>query len=187
MNTRQQDKQNYEQQHPNSQANPQQDKQNVSQERSSGGYSSQSLDSEKQSRESGSAQSRHYGSSGSNWGGSHSLGGYGGGGRSWAEVVATAEGEGSSKRDCLAIIRELLLFCRLLRKRQGGDHPFPRGMVAGFRCNSHTEATRRRSPRSKWRPMALSKSSGSSVRLTAACTSTPIRSKHRFRVERFSG
>jgi len=55
----------------------------MSQDRSSGGYSSQSLESEKQSRESGSAQSQHYGSSGSNWGGSHSMGGYGGGGRSW--------------------------------------------------------------------------------------------------------
>lgn len=60
-----------------------QDKQNMSQDRSSGGYSSQSLDSEKQSRETGSAQSQHYGSSGSGWGGSHSMGGYGGGGRSW--------------------------------------------------------------------------------------------------------
>ena len=60
-------------------------------------------------------------------------------------------------RDCLAIIRERLLFCRLLQKKQGGDHHFPHGMAAGFRYNSHTEATRRRSPRSKWRPMALSK------------------------------
>lgn len=81
--TAQQDKSSYEQQHPNSQANAQQDKQNMSQDRTSGGYSSQSLDSEKQSRESGSAQSQHYGSSGSSWGGSHSMGGYGGGGRSW--------------------------------------------------------------------------------------------------------
>jgi isoquinoline 1-oxidoreductase subunit beta len=35
--------------------------------------------------------------------------------------------------------------------------------------------------------MAMSRSSGSSVRLTAACTSSPLRSKRRFRVEQFSG
>ena len=46
----------------------------------------------------------------------------------------------------------------LVAKKAGGDHHFPWGMAAGFRYNSHTEVTRRRSPRSKWRPMALSKS-----------------------------
>jgi hypothetical protein len=83
--------QNYEQQHPNSQANAQQREQSMNQNRSSSGWSSQNLDSEKQSRESGSAQSQHYqqyqhpsgGSGGGGWGGSHSWGGYGGGGRSW--------------------------------------------------------------------------------------------------------
>jgi hypothetical protein len=73
----QQDKSNYEQQHPNSQANAQQDRQNISQNRSSGSFSSQNLDSEKQTRESGATQSQHYQS------GNHSYGGYGGGGRSW--------------------------------------------------------------------------------------------------------
>jgi hypothetical protein len=68
----QQDKSSYEQQHPNSQANGQQHEQSMNQQ-----HSSQNLDSEKQSRESGSAQSQHYQS------GSHSMGGYGGGGRSW--------------------------------------------------------------------------------------------------------
>jgi len=70
----------------------------MSQDRSSGGYSSQSLDSEKQSRESGSAQSQHFGSSESSWGAVVTVwvdmaveAGVG------AEVVATAEGEGSSK------------------------------------------------------------------------------------------
>ena len=44
----------------------------------------------------------------------------------------------------------------LVAKKAGGDHHFPWGTAAGFRYNSHTEVTRRRSPRSKWRPMALS-------------------------------
>ena len=44
----------------------------------------------------------------------------------------------------------------LVAKKADGDHHFPWGMAAGFRYNSHTEVTRRRSPRSKWRPMALS-------------------------------
>jgi hypothetical protein len=77
VNTSQQDKSNYEQQHPNSQANAQQHEQSMNQSHSSSGYSSQNLDSEKQSRESGSTQSQHYQS------GNHSMGGYGGGGRSW--------------------------------------------------------------------------------------------------------
>jgi hypothetical protein len=75
--TAQQDRASYEQQHPSGQANAQQHEQNMSQSRSSGSFSSQNLDSEKQSRESGSAQSQHFGS------GNHSNGGYGGGGRSW--------------------------------------------------------------------------------------------------------
>jgi isoquinoline 1-oxidoreductase beta subunit len=40
---------------------------------------------------------------------------------------------------CSAIIRERSLFCRLLQKKQGGDHHFPHGMAAGFRYNSHSE------------------------------------------------
>jgi hypothetical protein len=75
--TAQSDKSSYEQQHPNSQANAQSDKQNMSQSHSSGGESSQSLDSDKQNRESGSTQSQHFQS------GNHSSGGFGGGGRSW--------------------------------------------------------------------------------------------------------
>jgi len=72
-----QEKQSYEQQHPNSQANAQQHEQSMNQTHSSSGYSQQNLDSEKQNRESGSTQSQHYQS------GNHSTGGYGGGGRSW--------------------------------------------------------------------------------------------------------
>jgi hypothetical protein len=68
--TAQSDKSSYEQQHPSSQANAQQAKQ-------SGSFSSQNLDADKQSRDSGSMQSQHYGS------GNHSFGGFGGGGRSW--------------------------------------------------------------------------------------------------------
>jgi hypothetical protein len=75
--TAQADKSSYEQQHPNSQATAQQDKQNFNQNRFSGGGSSENLDSEKQNRVSGSTQSQHYQS------GNHSMGGYGGGGRSW--------------------------------------------------------------------------------------------------------
>jgi isoquinoline 1-oxidoreductase beta subunit len=90
-------------------------------------------------------------------------------------------------RDCLVTIRERLLFCPSPRKKQGGDHNFPPGMAAGFRYNSPMEVTCRRSPRSKWQPMDVSKSRGSSVRLIAACTSIPIRSRPRFRGERFSG
>ncbi len=75
--TAQSDKSSYEQSHPNSQANAQQDKSNYNSDKSSGGFSQQSMDSDKQNRESGSMQSQHYGS------GNHSWGGYGGGGRSW--------------------------------------------------------------------------------------------------------
>ena len=73
----QQNKSNYEQQHPNSQTTAQQDKQDFNQDRFSGGYSTQNLDSERQNRQSGSMQSQRYQS------GNHSYGGYGGGGRSW--------------------------------------------------------------------------------------------------------
>jgi len=72
-----QDKSSYEQSHPNSQANAQQHEQSMNQNRSSGGGSSENLDSERQSRETGSTQSQHYQD------GNHSFGGYGGGGRSW--------------------------------------------------------------------------------------------------------
>jgi uncharacterized membrane protein YgcG len=86
-----QDTQNYQQQHPDSQANMQQHEQSLSQDRSSGGFSSQSMDSELQHRQSGAAQSDRFqgfqhsggGSGGGGWGGGHSWGGFGGGGRSW--------------------------------------------------------------------------------------------------------
>lgn len=55
----------------------QQRDQSTSQYHPSGGGSSENLDSERQSRQSGSMQSQHYGS------GSRSDGGFGGGGRSW--------------------------------------------------------------------------------------------------------
>ncbi|HKM67909.1 MAG TPA: hypothetical protein VJX70_12145 [Candidatus Acidoferrum sp.] len=71
--TGQQDKSNYQQQHPSSQAS----NQSMNQSHSSYGGSSENLDSEKQNRDTGSAQSHNYQS------GSHSYGGYGGGGRSW--------------------------------------------------------------------------------------------------------
>lgn len=76
----QQDKQNYQQQHPDSQQNMQQHQQSFNQEHPSGsssGWNSQSLDQDRQNRESGAAQSNHY------QGGQHSYGGFGGGGRSW--------------------------------------------------------------------------------------------------------
>jgi hypothetical protein len=73
----QQNAQSYEQQHPSSQASSQQHEQSMNQSHSSYGGSSENLDSEKQNRQSGSAQSQHYQS------GNHSSGGYGGGGRSW--------------------------------------------------------------------------------------------------------
>ncbi len=87
-----QDKQNYQQQHPDSQANMQQHEQSSNQDRSSGGWSSQNLNSEMQNRQSGAAQSDHFqnyqhsgggSGGGGRWGGGHSWGGFGGGGRSW--------------------------------------------------------------------------------------------------------
>lgn len=86
--TAQQDKSSYEQQHPNSQANAQKQEQSMNQNRSSGGSTSENLDSEKQNRASGSTQSQHFGS------GNHSTGGYGGGGRSWGG----SSGGGSRRR-----------------------------------------------------------------------------------------
>ena len=85
----QQDKSNYQQQHPSSQASGQQHEQSMNQSRSSYGGSSENLDSEKQNRQSGSAQSQHYQS------GNHSSGGYGGGGRSWG---GGGGGGGGSRR-----------------------------------------------------------------------------------------
>ena len=94
----QQDRQNFEQQHPNSQANMQQHEQSFNQQRSSGGWNSQDLDSDRQNRMNGAAQSQrfqqsggwdrggggwgHGGGFGGGWGG-HNFGGFGGGGRSW--------------------------------------------------------------------------------------------------------
>ncbi len=88
----QQDKSTYEQQHPNSQAQAQQDKSNFNQNKSSGSYSSENLDSEKQNRDYGSAQSQHYQS------GNHSYGGYGGGGRSWGGGGGRSYGGGGFRR-----------------------------------------------------------------------------------------
>jgi hypothetical protein len=85
----QQKSQSYQQQHADSQANMQQDKSTYNQDRSSGSFNSQSMNSEMQSRMSGASSSDHYsqyhssGSSSGGWGGSHSWGGWGGGGRSW--------------------------------------------------------------------------------------------------------
>jgi len=82
----QQDKSSYQQEHPDSQENAQQHEQSYNQSHPSGSTSSQSLNSEMQSRQSGSAQSDHYQNyqhSGGGWGGTHSYGGFGGGGRSW--------------------------------------------------------------------------------------------------------
>jgi hypothetical protein len=73
----QQSAQSYNQQHSNSQASSQMHTQNASQTRSDSAGSSENLDSEKQSRDSGSMQSHNFGS------GFHSEGGFGGGGRSW--------------------------------------------------------------------------------------------------------
>jgi hypothetical protein len=61
-------------------ANTQQRGQDMDQSRSSGGWSSQNLDSERQSRESGAAQSDNFNRGGGSGGG---RGGWGGGGRSW--------------------------------------------------------------------------------------------------------
>jgi hypothetical protein len=52
--------QSYEQQHPNSQANLQQHEPSFHQQRSSGGWSSQNLNSEMQSRQRGASQSEHF-------------------------------------------------------------------------------------------------------------------------------
>jgi uncharacterized membrane protein YgcG len=89
--TAQSDKSSYEQQHPNSQANAQQDRQNYNSSHPSG-ESSESLNSEKQSRMSGSTQSQHYSS------GNHSYGGYGGGGRSWGGGGGRSYGGGGFRR-----------------------------------------------------------------------------------------
>ncbi len=50
--------------------------------------------------------------------------------------------------------RARLLSCRMRLKKRPGESPFPHGMAVGFQYNSHMEATRRRSPRSRWNPMA---------------------------------
>ncbi len=89
--TAQSDKSSYEQQHPSSQANAQQDRQNYNSSHPSG-ESSESLNSEKQSRMSGSTQSQHYSS------GNHSYGGYGGGGRSWGGGGGRSYGGGGFRR-----------------------------------------------------------------------------------------
>ncbi len=84
--TGQADKSSYEQSHPNSQATAQQGKSTFNSDKSSGDFSQQSLDQDKQNRQGGSASSDHYQHSGGGWGGGgggHSYGGYGGGGRSW--------------------------------------------------------------------------------------------------------
>ena len=94
----QQKSQTYQQQHPNSQANAQQRQQSFNQDRSSGSFDSQSMNSDMQNRMSGASSSDHFNqyhpsggssgggwdrSGGGGWGGSHSWGGFGGGGRSW--------------------------------------------------------------------------------------------------------
>ena len=70
----QQDKSDYEQSHPNSQATAQQDKSTYNSDKSSGDFSQQSMDQDKQARQTGSSQADHY---------QHS-----GGGGAGAEVVA---------------------------------------------------------------------------------------------------
>jgi hypothetical protein len=75
--TAQSDKSSYQQSHPNSQATAQSDRQNISQSHSSDSFSSQNMDADRQNRESGATQSQHYQN------GDHSFGGFGGGGRSW--------------------------------------------------------------------------------------------------------
>ncbi|MGC2853627.1 MAG: hypothetical protein WB556_26855 [Candidatus Acidiferrum sp.] len=75
--TAQADKSSYEQSHPGSQAQAQSDKSTFNSDKSAGDFSQQSLDSDKQNRESGATQSQHFQS------GNHSTGGFGGGGRSW--------------------------------------------------------------------------------------------------------
>jgi hypothetical protein len=83
----QQDRQSFDQQHPDSQANMQQREQSFDQQRSSGQWNSQDLDSDRQNRMDGTAQSQRFqqfqhSSGGGGWGG-HNFGGFGGGGRSW--------------------------------------------------------------------------------------------------------
>jgi hypothetical protein len=79
VNTQQNEQkaQSYNQQHSTNQANTQMHNQSMNQDHSSGSMSSENLDSEKQSRDSGSMQSQHYASA------SRGDGGFGGGGRSW--------------------------------------------------------------------------------------------------------
>jgi hypothetical protein len=69
--------QTFQQQHPENQASTQQREQSIGQQRSSGGWSTQNLNSEMQSRESGAAQSDRF-QQAQRFGG-----GFGGGGRSW--------------------------------------------------------------------------------------------------------
>lgn len=84
--------QTFQQQHPDSEAQLQQRQQSFNQERSSGQWSTQNLNSEMQSRMNGASQSQKFEDhqrdgggwgGGGSWGGGHSFGGYGGGGRSW--------------------------------------------------------------------------------------------------------
>jgi hypothetical protein len=90
--TAQADKSSYEQSHPNSQATAQQDKSTFNSDKASGDFSQQSLNADKQNRESGSTQSQHYQS------GNHSYGGYGGGGRSWGGGGGRSFGGGGFRR-----------------------------------------------------------------------------------------
>jgi hypothetical protein len=79
----------------------QQREQSFNQDKSSGGWSTQNLNSEMQSRQSGAAQSDHYQNyqhSGGGWGGSHSFGGWGGGGRSWGGGGDRSWGGGGWRR-----------------------------------------------------------------------------------------
>src|SRR6516165_8756360 len=83
----QQHEQSYQQQHPNSQANIQQRQQSFNQDRSSGSFDSQSMNSDMQNRMNGASSSDHFNpyhpsgrrSGGGGWGGSHSWRGFGGG------------------------------------------------------------------------------------------------------------
>lgn len=78
----QQDKSNYQQQHPDSQQNMDQARSNYSQSHpSSSGFNSQEFDQDRQNRMSGASQSYSRGGGGG-WG-NHNFGGYGGGGRSF--------------------------------------------------------------------------------------------------------
>jgi hypothetical protein len=69
--------QNFEQQHPSSEQNFQQHPQPSNQERSTGSWSSENLNSEMQNRQRGDAQAQNWAHSGEN------RGGWGGGGRNW--------------------------------------------------------------------------------------------------------